>query len=422
VSIAPKRLRPVALLAVAASLVLLIGLLAKPKDAVDVPAPQPPTQTDVSRLRRLSLRGTLDALAGLFELIAKDVEGHIVYLANHRSTGVVWDASLVLAPHLAGKFPAWEAITLAGGEMLPARTTLTGPRLPLVGLTVPGAELSPAARAEAPPEVEGAWLLAAWRNDQGLGLSPTNYLGSAEVYCGEVRGRELRISLPLDESLAGACLFDLDGRLIGVVLRCDNRWTPVSTPTVEALIAYGATVPGRLQSRFGLGFRALSDAEQAYFGTERGALIDEVWVGYPADRAGLQPGDVILELDGQPVSSPEQLAALLLERSAPAPRLGLKRGTRVRQVELSDQTEEEKDASEDVGLGWASAPPGHLIESVLEGSRADQVGILAGDRLLRIDRTLPGSLAQVRRTLLRRQQPVFLELARGQKRYGVLLE
>jgi hypothetical protein len=422
VSIAPKRLRPIALLAVVASLTLLIGLLARPKDVVDVEAPKPPPPTDVSRLRRLSLRGTLDALAGLFDLVAGDVEGHIVYLANHRSSGVVWDVGLVLAPQMAGQFPAWEAITMASGEMLPVRTAVTGPQLPLVGLTVPGAELPPAPRAEAPPKAAGAWLLVAWRHDQGLGISPANYLGTAEALCGAVRGREVRISLSLDESLAGASVFDLDGRLVAVVLRCDDRWTPVSMPTIEALLAYGGTVTGRLQGRFGLGLGALSEAEQLYFAAKDGVLVREVWNGYPADRAGLRPGDVILELDDQPVTSPEQLAALLLERSAPAPRLGLKRGLRALQVELSDQTEVVvADASKEIGLSWESAPPGHRVESVLEGSLADQAGILAGDRLLRIDRAPTGSLVQVR-TLLRRRQPVFLELARGDRRYGVLLE
>jgi S1-C subfamily serine protease len=34
-----------------------------------------------------------------------------------------------------------------------------------------------------------------------------------------------------------------------------------------------------------------------------GALISAVYVGSPAERAGLQPGDVIVALDGQPVTS-----------------------------------------------------------------------------------------------------------------------
>ena len=42
-----------------------------------------------------------------------------------------------------------------------------------------------------------------------------------------------------------------------------------------------------------------------------GVLVRAVRAGGPADKAGIRPGDVILEVDGQPVPSSEDLSLLL---------------------------------------------------------------------------------------------------------------
>ncbi|HEX8538793.1 MAG TPA: PDZ domain-containing protein, partial [Cystobacter sp.] len=43
-------------------------------------------------------------------------------------------------------------------------------------------------------------------------------------------------------------------------------------------------------------------------GATRGALIIEVDPGSPAERAGLQPGMVIVEAGGRPVNNPREFA------------------------------------------------------------------------------------------------------------------
>lgn len=45
----------------------------------------------------------------------------------------------------------------------------------------------------------------------------------------------------------------------------------------------------------------------------KGAVVTEVQAGSPAARAGLVPGDVIVEIDRKPVASAAEAAAMLRE-------------------------------------------------------------------------------------------------------------
>ncbi|MCW5747415.1 MAG: DegQ family serine endoprotease [Alphaproteobacteria bacterium] len=68
-----------------------------------------------------------------------------------------------------------------------------------------------------------------------------------------------------------------------------------------------ATTPAG-QGRLGLAVRSLS-ADEARSISESGGLLVESVSG-PAQRAGIQPGDVVLAINGEPVSNVEQLRAL----------------------------------------------------------------------------------------------------------------
>lgn len=67
----------------------------------------------------------------------------------------------------------------------------------------------------------------------------------------------------------------------------------------------------------GIGAEDLSGQLGAYFGApdNSGVLVREVHTGTPAEKAGLQAGDVIIQLDGKPIHSLDELRAQLREKS-----------------------------------------------------------------------------------------------------------
>jgi S1-C subfamily serine protease len=68
-------------------------------------------------------------------------------------------------------------------------------------------------------------------------------------------------------------------------------------------------------------------AESFKLGSTRGALIAGVLRGGPADKAGVKPGDVLVEIEGKPVMDPAAMLNLVAALAPGAPaKVKLKRG------------------------------------------------------------------------------------------------
>jgi serine protease Do len=79
-----------------------------------------------------------------------------------------------------------------------------------------------------------------------------------------------------------------------------------------------------------------ADVEKLKLSAERGAVVEDVKEGSPADKAGLRDGDVIVAFDGEAVRSAAQLARLV--RETPAGRavdVGLSRDGRREQAKVT---------------------------------------------------------------------------------------
>jgi len=138
-----------------------------------------------------------------------------------------------------------------------------------------------------------------------------------------------------------------------------------------------------------------------------GALVSAVIEGSPAEKAGVKAGDVIIELDGKKVAKSEDLPRLVADVHVgnEVPMVVVREGKDVRLtakiarlVEEAPSKIAETEGKGKLGLSVQPVTPpvarelglkareGVLVRDVVEGGRAYEAGIRAGDVIVEIDR------------------------------------
>jgi len=124
---------------------------------------------------------------------------------------------------------------------------------------------------------------------------------------------------------SGGGLFNLKGSLIGIN-------SAIATRT-GGYMGYGFAIPSNLMKAVALDIIEDGKVDRGYIGISLrpvdevsakslkldkvvGALVDDVLKDSPAEKAGIESGDVILELDGKPVNSSNDLQSLVAQRRA----------------------------------------------------------------------------------------------------------
>jgi len=169
----------------------------------------------------------------------------------------------------------------------------------------------------------GDWVLAIG-NPFGLGGTVTAGILSA-------RAREIN-SGPYDDFLqtdaainrgnSGGPMFNMDGDVIGIntaIFSPSGGSIGIgfaipaneAKPVIEQIQKYGHARRGWL----GVNIQSVTDeiAESLGLDKPKGALIASVFDGGPAQKAGIQPGDVVLTFDGKPVVDMRHLPRIVAE-------------------------------------------------------------------------------------------------------------
>jgi serine protease Do len=179
-----------------------------------------------------------------------------------------------------------------------------------------------------------------------------------------------------------------------------------------------------------------------------GALINKVKPAGPADKAGMQPGDVVVEFAGKPVKDSDSLVAMVVATkpgtSAPMVvyRNNQRRTLNVVIDELDLDAEQERTTRRGGGGSQNEPPPtatgfgmtleqitpemarrldlpsntgGAIVSDVDRNSPAANGGVIPGDVILEVNRQKVANVSQITRELQKAQlgQPVFMLVFRN---------
>ena len=388
----------IAILAIAAACILAIGYAFRPRKPQ---SPPPPADTASMPLERLSRRAEMQATTDFLSERVQYAAPFVSYLAGYQSSAIPWNTQGTLI-----------STDNRDASAVPATLSL---------LAVDDPEhrkLAPVALVSHAGDTTQWAALVARRPDGNLIWTP-GFAGSlTPATCSGLEYHEVAFSSPVTRAFAGGGLFDLTGNLIGLVVRCGARLSLVSAGEIDSLLKQNDSLDSKLLKRYGLRLTALDQAAKEYFRLDRGLLVTEVWAGTLAAQAGLQPGDLVVKLNGQPVQELTDVA-VLAEPVSPGTVQFTLAGPRPRDVALSQPGDAEA-AAQAVQL---EAPlRGIAVANLAAESPAYKAGLRPGDRVLQI-----GALKAANRDVIEKSlahpgsEPRFLVFDRGAMQRGVFL-
>ena len=169
----------------------------------------------------------------------------------------------------------------------------------------------------------GDWVLAI---GSPFGLDSTVTAGIVSAKGRDIEGgtqgefkRFLQTDAAINPGNSGGPLVNLAGQVIGINTAIATRrgsydGVGFAIPSNTARKVYNAIVTSGTVKRGAIGVQFQGQSNPALlrnFGTDHGVVIDSVQADSPADHAGLQRGDVILAVNGQPVHSGDELVAIV---------------------------------------------------------------------------------------------------------------
>jgi len=326
------------------------------------------------------------------------------------------DGYIVTNDHVANQAVSLEII-MGDGKAYPAKIIGTDSRTDLALLKVDGRNDFPYVRFSQSEVHVGDWVVA-MGNPFGLGGTVTAGIVSAR---GRNIGEEpyddfLQIDAPVNRGNSGGPAFNQDGEVAGVNTAIYSPSggsvgiafaIPASTAehVANELREHGHVMRGWL----GVQLQSLTPdlANSLGLTSVHGALITEPEGGSPAERAGLEAGDVIEKINGEPVKDARDLVRKVAE-IAPGTEVGLgivrdgkQEAVSLKAGEIGDKGVKRARAMpkiqervDELGLHVAPAQlltgeddTGLAVVSIDPGGKAQEAGLYPGDIIVKVGNT-----------------------------------
>lgn len=372
-----------------------------------------------------------------------------------RGSGFIIDpAGTVVTNNHVVKNARSVTVTLDDGTVLPAKIVGRDSRTDIAVLKVKSERRLPFINlGDSDAAQPGSWVIAVG-NPFGLGGTVTAGIVSA-------RGRDIgegpydsfiQIDAPINQGNSGGPLFSQDGKVVGVN-------TAILSPSGGS-VGIGFAIPSNTVKNVVTQLLKNGKVTRGFIGVqaqvvtpqmasalrlpeaaaeERGALVASVEPDGPAQKAGLQPGDVIVSVAGHKVANSRELA-INVSQIAPGTeaQLSIYRNGKQQTVtvtvgqlnndQASGRVGRSAQGSPTLGVGLQAITPqlrqqlqlpdsvrGAVISEVQPGSTADQAGLQAGDVIVGVGDRAVGSPAEATRAIrdsLKNSQAVALRIIR----------
>ncbi len=317
----------------------LVETLGKPE-----PTQQAPTSFE-TMLRNAAAR--ISPAVVNVDVTGEDTRGFFARMVQGRGSGVIISADgyVITNNHvvrIGGRIAPDIVVNLSDGRRFKARVLGTDARNDIALLKIEGKNLPVAPMGDSNQLQVGDWVIAV---GNPFGFESTVTAGIVSALNRRVRGLRglpdnlIQTDAAINQGNSGGALADSRGRLVGINTAIfspsgGNVGIGFAIPinqvreAVKDILAHGSIGIAWL----GIGYASIADPQLRRSLTERfpdlqfpanGLVIMEVWRNSPADRAGIQPGDVLIDLNGRPLRETDQLEQFM-RRARPGERVRFK--------------------------------------------------------------------------------------------------
>ena len=338
-------------------------------------------------------------------------------------TGMIMDSqgNILTNNHVAGGASKIQVL-LANGKQYPAKLVGADPKTDLAVIRISAKGPLPHITFGDSDKVKvGEWVVAIG-HPRGLDQTVTQGIISAKHRTGIMDPSTYQDFLQTDAAInpgnSGGPLINLDGEVIGIS-------NSIQTAGVQANLGIGFAIPSNMaefivdsllkngrviRGWLGVEIETLHNANPDEWGTPQGALVLKVRPNTPAERAGVEKGDVIVGFNHMKVTSGNHLQNLVTQthvgtsvvlvvlrdkRELPLnvtieeyPRYLLP-GTKEQEETLLGFTTEELSSENRQRYGYGAEARGMVITKVVPNSRAERTGLKPGDLILEINDPVP---------------------------------
>jgi serine protease Do len=353
-------------------------------------------------------------------------------------SGFVWSSDgIVVTNNHVVEGASRITVNFNDGKQLPARVLGVDPDSDLAVLRVDGKSFTAAPIGTSSDLMIGESVVAVG-NPFGLSGTVTTGVVSAlgRSVPSETQGRTYTDFIQTDASInpgnSGGPLLNIEGKVIGinVAIYAQAQGIGFAIPVdrarkvIQDLLRYGEVHSAWI----GAVTATLTpeEAKRSGHDTQRGALVVRVFAGSPANRAGIQPGDIITAVAGKPVDSRESFstyAATLASGQAVSISVDRDGSPRTVQVRPADPPADLglRMLREVAGLSVADERRAVVIDEVVSGTRAEEIGLRPGDVIVGVNGVEVSSTLEANTQLLRGadRSSIVLSVARGRYVYNL---